>query len=134
MTELSFLIDLLLNHELQKQTKDAIAERIKQVEAALTATRMVVPLSSGVRPEDIRTVPAHLANQSPSTIAAMIRHEQNGEAPPMPTAAATAPLPVQPQVIAQTPAAVAAVNARQQAIQQAISGKPAPGETRPRKF
>lgn len=34
MTELSFLIDLLLNHKLPKATKDAVAARIKDIEQA----------------------------------------------------------------------------------------------------
>lgn len=37
MSELSFLIELLLNHDLQKVTKDLVAERIKEVEASLIA-------------------------------------------------------------------------------------------------
>ena len=32
MTELSFLLDLLLNHKIQKVTQDAIRERIKEIE------------------------------------------------------------------------------------------------------
>ncbi len=35
MTELSFLIELLLNHELPKPTKDLVAQRIKSVESLL---------------------------------------------------------------------------------------------------
>lgn len=37
MTELTFLIDLLLKHKLDDDTKDALAARIRDVEAALTA-------------------------------------------------------------------------------------------------
>lgn len=32
MTELTFLIELLLNHKLPKPTKDAISERIREIE------------------------------------------------------------------------------------------------------
>ena len=32
MTELSFLVDLLLNHKLTKATKDAVAARIRDIE------------------------------------------------------------------------------------------------------
>ncbi len=99
-TELTFLVDLLLNHKLQKSTKDLIAERLKEFAS-----------DPGPRPRAIQaSVPPELANQSPSTIAAMLRHAE----------------PVEPQpvaVIAQTPAAVAALNSRQQAINEAMSGK-----------
>ena len=39
-----------------------------------------------------------------------------------------------PEVIAQTPAAAAAIESRNLAIQQATSGKPEAGRTSPRKF
>jgi len=35
MTELTFLIELLLNHDLPKATKDLVATRIKEVEEKL---------------------------------------------------------------------------------------------------
>lgn len=39
MTELTFLIDLLLNHDLPKETKASIASRIKEVELTLQPMR-----------------------------------------------------------------------------------------------
>lgn len=58
MTELSFLIELLLNHKLPKDTKDAIAERIKEVESAVKPfsqpinylREVVGPLAQGFTP------------------------------------------------------------------------------------
>lgn len=120
MTELSFLIDLLLNHRLQKGTKEVIQQRIKDVEAGM-AMPMQVPRAVAM--------PAHLspaiAMQSPSTQALMAKHAAMGEPPPA---------PVKVEQIAQTPAAQAALASRQQAIAIGLSGKPAKGETSPRKF
>jgi hypothetical protein len=142
MTELTFLIDLLLNHKLSKVSRDAVAARIKDVESGLGAL--------GPRPQQLSAaptlvnIPPHLVGQSPSTIAALMRQEQAGAAPvgvpvlqelnggpilPPPPAAPTAPAG-----IAQTPAAQAAMNARAATIGQAVSGKPDKGQTSPRKW
>ncbi len=127
MTEFGFLLDLLLNHKLPKATKEALIDRIKEVEGRLTQSVMMVPRGSGITPAQISTVPPHLVGQAPSTIAAMMRHPdlvaQIAPAEPAPVA-----------VIAQTPAAQAAMNARQETINQAMSGKPDKGRTSPRKF
>lgn len=115
MTELSFLVELLLNHKLPKVTRDAVASRIRAVEAsgfALTPSQVPWPKTAP---------PANLTNQAASTLALMAKH--NIEPPPVPV-----------DQVAQTPAAVAAINARQEAINQALSGKPAKGQTSPRKF
>lgn len=110
MTELSFLIDLLMNHKLPKLTKQAIAERIKEVESNIGAPN----------------VRSQAPRQAPSTIAALSR--QADEANP----AIPAPEPV--AQIAQTPAAAAALAARKQSIAQALSGKMEKGQTSPRKW
>ncbi len=130
LTELTFLLELLLNHKLPKPTKTVITERIKEVEAQLTTLQIhSAPIVNTVemRGVPMRDVPAHLANQSPSTIAAMMRH-------PDLVAQIAPPEPTQPVVIAQTPQAQMAMNARQEAISLAISGKPEKGRTSPRKF
>lgn len=67
MTELSFLIDLLLNHKLAKATKDAIAERIKEVEGAVRPfsqpinylKEVVGPAAQGFTPAILTTMKAH---------------------------------------------------------------------------
>lgn len=130
MTELSFLIDLLLNHKLPKPTKEAVAERLKTVEANL----MFAPMRS--LPQAILPQPVGMPPQAQSTLAAMARHAAAANEPypagvsPQVTPATDTPV----AVIGQTPAAIAAMNSRQAAISAAISGKPEKGATRPRKF
>ena len=147
MTELSFLVDLLLNHKLAKATREAVAARIKEVETRM-ASQQQMPAPAQVRNTfEVRgiqapAVPAHLQGQSASTIAAMMRQEANGTpvAPlvPMPEPIvdpATPPMAAVPvTIIAQTPATAAALADRQNAIAQQISGKPEKGRTSPRKF
>ncbi len=124
-SELSFLIELLLNHDLKKETKDAVAGRIREVENRIQLPSQVhVTNTSGYA----QTVPVK-QQQAPSTLALMAKHGdipmvQQPEMPPV--------MPV--EQIAQTPAAAAAMNARNAAIRGAMSGKPAEGETSPRKF
>ncbi len=132
MTELSFLIDLLLNHKLPKATKDALAERIK----GLSTTNVVVPVGAKISP-------AMLSNQVPSMQRIMERNPdllpQQFTGPPhdqeqrdLEALQQRAPQPV--AVIAQTPAAVAAINSRQQAISESMAGKVDKVSGRPRKF
>jgi hypothetical protein len=114
VTELSFLIDLLLNHKLPKPTREAVTARLRDVEAGYAAAP----------PAPARLVAhAAFANQAPSMQAIMARNPDLVPPDPQPVA-----------VIAQTPAAVQAMNSRNQAIAQAISGKTVEGQTRPRKF
>lgn len=129
MTELSFLVDLLLNHKLPKATRDAVAARIKEVEERYASAPVQVALSAP------RPLPPHIAKQAPSTIAAMIRH---GEIPIADagntiTVSTTAELPPV-AIVAQTPAAVAAMNSRSQAIAESMAGKVDKNTGRPRKF
>ncbi len=111
MTELSFLIELLLNHKLQKVTKDAIAERIKEASGPNAIQQHV--------PNGVRSLSPMVAMQSPSTQAILDRNPD---------------LVVPIESVGQTPAAQAAIASRQQAIAQALSGKPEKGQTSPRKF
>jgi len=134
MTELSFLLDLLLNHKLPKPTREALTARIKDVEARLSAGSPAQVYVPPPLPQMLGGVP-----QAASTLAAMARHAQvsvvtpDGQVtPPPPIASAAIPQPV--AIVAQTPAAVAAMNHRQESLGLAMSGKPAKGETRPRKF
>jgi hypothetical protein len=123
MTELSFLVDLLLNHRLPKATKDAVAARIKEVEQNLA------PRSQAVAAPP-RPLPPAVAMQSPSTQALMAKH---GDIAPESVASPAAEV-TQPAVIAQTPAAVAAINSRQAAIAASMSGNVDKVSGRPRKF
>lgn len=108
MTELSFLIELLLNHDLPKPTKDLIAERIKEVEQGIT---------SSPRP---REVPLHFNNVGPqqaaSTLKAMAKH---GDIPPIVMTEIPPVVPV--EQVAQTPMAAAAVNHRNTLINKAVN-------------
>lgn len=109
MTELSFLLELLLNHKLPRLTKDLIAERIKEVEASYSPARRIPTQTV----QAIAGVP-----QAASTIAAMER--QAIEAPVA--------------VVAQTAATQAALASRATAIAEAIAGKVNKETGRPRKF
>lgn len=113
MSELSFLIELLLNHRLQKGTKDAIASRIKDIEANGNSRSPSVPLH--------RPVVHGGSVQAASTQAILDRNPD--------LAVALAP-PIPVEQVAQTPAAVAAMNSRQ----QAMSGVVDKTTGRPRKF
>lgn len=105
MTEISFLIELLLNHKLTKATKDLIAERIKAIQIPVTQAH----------PTTITYNTSGLVTQVASTVAAMVKHAE------------TAPLPV--EQIAQTPATAAAMQHRQDMINRSISGKLHPDST-----
>lgn len=142
MTELTFLIDLLLNHKLPKPTRQAVADRIKEVEESFARVPSNSPKFSVTPMAAPTAIPSHLVGQSPSTIAAMMRQEAGGAVmQPIPSNPVSEPSnPPAPQnpapvtIIAQTPMAAAAMADRQAAIIQAVSGKPEKGRTSPRKF
>ena len=114
-TELSFLLELLLNHKLPKLTKDLVSERIKEVEQRLSNASPVTHVTQ-------RSV--SVPYQAPSTVALMEKH---GIEIPQP-----APVPI--EQVAQNPATAQALASRQQAIAQALSGNFPKGQERPRKF
>lgn len=127
MTELSFLIELLLNHELPKPTKDLIASRIKEVEGRLTQYPQSIPYMQAAQP--VKTT----LSQAPSTLALMAKYGDIVHSTiPIPVPQMPPVIPV--EQVAQTPATAAAMNSRNEAIAQALSGKPEKGATRPRKF
>lgn len=123
MTELSFLIELLLNHELSKITKDLIASRIKEVESNLVAKPMQQLTAHYIPPPSV-------LKQAPSTLALMAKHGDIPNLVPVPD------MPVIPPVeqVAQTPATAAAMNSRNQAIAESISGKIDKTTGRPKKW
>lgn len=127
MSELSFLIELLLNHDLPKATKDLIASRIKEVEQGLTSHQV----RAGGFP--IYNPSVGPTAQAPSTLAAMARH---GDIPAI-SPPVIPPVPVVERV-AQTPATAAALTARNEAITRAASSRPLAatekGRTSPRKW
>lgn len=115
MTELSFLIELLLNHKLPKKTKDIIAERVKTIQAQ--------PITVNSRPMPLPIV----SGQAPSMQAKIEAMEAER--------AGQAPIAAQPVTVA----AQMALMDRQKIISQSVnanpfSAKPEPGRTSPRKF
>lgn len=108
-SELSFLIDLLLNHKLSKPVRDLIADRIKEVE-----TRYI-PQSQHSAPREVSKT-----SQAASTLALLAKH-QNLPPPQLPQASDQPSLPV--EQIAQTPEAVKALTDRAQAINDAVNGR-----------
>ncbi len=107
MTELSFLIELLLNHDLPKATKDLLADRIKEVEYRISENPIHKPISV--------SQPIHNTGpkQAPSTLANMAKQEGITFVPP--------PEVVLPPVtqIAQTPATAEALNYRNNLLNKA---------------
>lgn len=107
MTQIQFLLDLILETKTLTEVRRKCKERIGEVESEMTQPQ-----------RQVRQIAPVLA-QSPSTLAALER--QAGEAiPQMP--------------VAITGAAQAALAARQQAIAIATSGVEEKGRTSPRKF
>lgn len=116
MTELGFLIDLLLYHKLSVATKTAITSRLKAVEEELQN-------SLQNRPRQVPNLAINGIPQAPSMQAIMARN---------PDLIAPAPTPV--TVVAQTPAAMAAMASREAAINESMQGKTNKDTGRPRKF
>ncbi len=108
MTELSFLLDLLLEHKLPKAAKDAVRARIKFVEGCVRIDQPRPVIAPAMAANPI------VAQQAPSMQALMAKHPDL-----IPAAAEPAPV----AVIAQTPAAAAALASRQEAIAAAQAGK-----------
>jgi hypothetical protein len=147
VTELSFLVDLLLNHKLSKATKDAIAERIKVVESQQVMRQTVVPqptFQTSPIPKPTQ-LPAHIANQAPSMQALMLKHPdlmrpQDSTLPELSgteqgaVVAALNPSPIPIESVAQTAATQAALAERQKSIALGISGKREAGANGPRKW
>lgn len=121
MSDLSAWVHLIIQFEIPKEAKEFALEQIKRIEARLEEPRSnpIVMRAAATTPAQ---VPAHLANQSASTIANLMKElpEPELEAPSIqaPTSA----------IAAQ------ALASRQAAIASAMSGKPDPGRRSPRKF
>lgn len=113
MTELQFLIEILTKEELSPSLQKRFYKRLGDVEKSL---RSVQPQRLSNSPGHFNTGMAMASNQSPSTLAALARH-----------AAESAPIVPAPT----TPAAAAALAARNQAIMDSVE-RPSPKG--PRKF
>ena len=125
---------MLLTHKLAKGTKEAITSRIKEVEATLCYQ----PLGQTTKSTQTVIRPPKTA-QSPSTQRILDEMAAEGQQEPVNDRIGT-PMASGPNAtpqglpIAQTPAAAAALAARQDAINIAISGREEKGRTSPRKF
>lgn len=130
VTELSFLLDLLLNEKLSKSVKNKIKDRVGEVEKLMTVKPFINATIVNSSPLAHTNIPAHLQGQSPATIAKMMTYEDQGKGiivppitPPMPTAA----LPEQPQqtgIAATNAVTMGALANREQMIANAVNGKP----------
>lgn len=113
MTHLDFLIDLLLNHKLQKSTKDLIQNRIKEVQAE--PTQQPAPSSVRQAPKVVPQIRDPHA-QAASTQAILA----DGESTIIPE-----PVHVTPPTLAQlasNPQAAAALARRQEIMGQGMAG------------
>jgi hypothetical protein len=130
VSELSFLLDLLLNEKLSKSVKEKLTARVKEIETTVAAQPINTVNFRGVQ----NVPPERVINgavQSPSTIAAMQRQAQMEAMGP--GDAQEVSQHQEGQLIA-SPGAAAAIASRNQALAEAMSGKPAPGRTSPKKF
>lgn len=130
MTELSFLLELLLEHKLQKTVQLRIKDRIKELEER--ASSVVTPRMAGMTMKEY--LPPALAMQSPSTIANMIKDGFSPMGPAVSSALGDAPEQTTTGGAIVSPVAAMAVQSRQEAIRIATSGKEEKGRTSPRKF
>lgn len=127
MSELSFLIMLLLDHKLSPTVKGLIKERIKEIE--------VKPQSGVPIRAHSSILPAHMLGQSASTIANMLKDPSTASQTARPPATESAP----PVAVATTQATAKAMADRQAAILASVKsdpfrGKPEAGRTSPKKF
>lgn len=114
MTELDFLLTILLEHKLQNSTKLAIKDRIKEIQVYTQPVQM--PRGPFVPKNPTAQAPSILAKYP--DLANDITHCE----------------PVPLEAIAQNPETAKALADRQTLIAQAFSGKPEPGRTSPRKI
>lgn len=126
-SELSWLIEIFQTENISKKVQGRFLDRIKTI-----ADNPVVGYSSVSRPAQQINIPPHLAGQSPSTIANLMK-EPGQPAPPIPASAQVETQPM-PGVIAATPATAVALESRNAAIRAGMIGKPEQGRTSPRKF
>lgn len=112
MTELSFLLELLLNHKLPKKTKDTIKFRIDEIQTSI--------------PTNNRPIRTTGIQQAPSMQKAIEELEAEKFQKP--------PNPINIDGYANTPQAAQALLKRQELINNALQGKEEKGRTSPRKY
>lgn len=116
-SELSFLVDLFLKHQLPTEARAIVAERLQALADAPTIPTVYKYSGTNHNPPILSQVPSTQAilDRNPDLAAVLV--------PPAPVA-----------IVAQTQATVAAMNSRQQAIAESMSGKVDKVTGRPRKF
>lgn len=112
MTELSFLLELLLNHKLPKKTKDTIKTRIDEIQMSTHINNRPVRIA-GIQ-------------QAPSMQKAIEELEAEKLQKP--------PNPINIEGYANTPQAAQALLRRQELINNTLQGKEEKGRTSPRKY
>lgn len=120
MTELSFLLELLMEHRLEKRTKIMLKNRIAEIQVQVTQNPY--PHIQN------RAIPINGSNQAPSMAQKIADFEaERGIVPPH---------AIVPQGTQQgmSPGGAQALLDRQKLINQAVSGKEEQGRTSPRKF
>ena len=106
-SELSFLLDILLNHKLPPETKQLVADRIAEIEVQYSMVNPQQP------PQSFQQIP-------------------NKSYPRFSDIKEPKVLPL--EQVAVTPAAQEALQSRQEAISQSLNGKVEKGRTSPRKY
>lgn len=114
MNELSFLLELLLEHTLEKVTQTLIKERVQLI----SSMQLIGAPAEGRK---YIQVPRDPLAQAPSILA---------KYPDLAIPEQVVPV----EQIAQNPATAKALADRQALIAQSMSGKPLPGQTAPRKL
>lgn len=118
-TELSFLLELLLEHKLPKDTRSAVASRIKFVEHT-----MVVLQPGSPAPRPVRTSPIP-ANAEAHALAASLASEANADIAPSQTRLServARPEPIPAKAVGVTSAAAEAMATRNKLIAEAQAG------------
>lgn len=139
MSELSFLLELLLNHKLPKATKEVVVGRIKEIEAspvnrpnpwlAVAAQAQKPPKTA--QSQSTQRILDEMANEGMVMPIEPQHFTAKDQLNVMVGSGEQASIPTQ---IAQTPAAAAALAQRNEAIRIAVSGREEKGRTSPRKF
>lgn len=128
LTELAFLVDLLLSHKLPKTAKDAVASRIRLLSMDTPNRSAPVEAVKATTVQSQPTPGVSISYQAPSTQRLLLAHPDLMPKGPSNIKDILDQLPVQEpkpvEVIAQNPATALALVERQKKIDAAIAGGP----------
>lgn len=126
-SELSFLLDLILDDQIPKPVKTRLLSRIRDVEKNYaTVATQATNIPRGTRAQINSPI---IAAQSPSMQRLMDQNPDLIPAPPVPTYAE-----ITAQMVPVTAQAAGALAQRQALMNNALKEKPEAGRTGPRKF